>query len=136
MSQTNYALAADAVLALHTMFVAFVVFGLVLVLLGGWRDWLWVRNRWFRGIHLLAIAVVVVQAWMGRVCFLTTWEMALRAKADQATYPGAFIAHWLEQLLYYQAPGWVFATAYTAFALLVMVSWFMVPPGGKVDPLP
>ena len=34
-------------------------------------------------------------AWIGMICPLTTWEMALRAKAGDATYSGSFIAHWL-----------------------------------------
>jgi hypothetical protein len=43
-------------------------------------------------------------------------------------YAGSFVAHWLESVLYYQAPGWVFAVAYTVFAALVLASWFWVPP--------
>ncbi len=52
-----YLLAADALLALHVSFVAFVIFGLVLIVVGGLRGWGWVRNRWFRIAHLAAIGV-------------------------------------------------------------------------------
>ena len=79
-----YLLAADALLFSHVLFVAFVVFGLVLVLVGKALDWAWVRNRWFRYAHLAAIAVVVIQAWVGAICPLTTWEMALREHAGGA----------------------------------------------------
>jgi hypothetical protein len=54
--------------------------------------------------------------------------MALREKAGDAVYSGSFVAHWLETLLYYQAPQWVFVAGYTAFGVLVMASWFWVPP--------
>ena len=57
-----------------------------------------------------------------------TLEMALRSRAGQTTYPGAFIAHWLEALLYYDAPAWVFALCYTIFGVLVAGSWFWVRP--------
>ncbi len=121
-------LAADGILVLHVTFVVFVILGLVLVLVGGLRGWRWVRNPWFRGLHLAAIGFVVLQAWLGRVCPLTHWEMALREQAGEATYRGAFMAHWLQQLLYYQAPPWVFALLYSLFGLLVLASWYWVPP--------
>lgn len=123
-----YRLAADIVLTTHVAFVLFVVLGLVAIILGGIRGWSWVRNPWFRAAHLLAILVVAAQAWLGRICPLTTWEMWLRARAGDATYAGSFIAYWFERLLYYDAPMWVFAIAYTVFALLVIGSWFGVRP--------
>ena len=123
-----YLIAADAVLVTHVLFVLFVVLGLVLILLGRPCAWLWVKNLYFRLTHLLAIAIVVAQSWLGLVCPLTSWEMALRAKAGAAVYEGTFISHWLQSLLYYQAPGWVFAMVYTAFAVLVVISWLWVPP--------
>ena len=124
-----YRMAADAVLAVHVGFVAFVVIGLVLVLVGGLRGWGWVRGRIFRALHLLAIGYVVLESWFGVRCPLTVWEMALRRRAGDATYGGDFIQHWLQALLYYDAPAWVFTVAYTTFGLLVLASWFLVPPG-------
>ena len=126
--RTHYLLLADTILLVHVLFVMFVIFGLVLILVGRFAHWSWVRNRLFRLMHLAAIAFVVVQAWLGRICPLTIWEMALREKAGDVTYSGAFIAHWLDSLLYYQAPPWAFALAYTAFGALVVVSWVWVRP--------
>ena len=123
-----YRIAADALLALHVAFVLFVVVGLALILFGAWRGWGWVRSPWFRVAHLAAIGVVVLQAWLGRICPLTIWEMALRERAGDATYTGSFIAHWLETLLYYDAPLWVFGLVYTAFGALVVASWVWVRP--------
>ena len=124
----HYRIAADLVLAVHTWFVLFVIFGLVFTLIGGVRGWPWVKNPWFRLGHLLAIGVVVAQAWLGEICRLTTLEMALRSRAGDAVYSGSFIAHWMETLLYYEAPLWVFAICYTVFGLLVVASWIIVPP--------
>ena len=128
VSSTLYLLAADALLLLHVLFVGFVVIGLVLVFAGKAFHWRWVRNPWFRLLHLLAIGVVVVQSWIGVICPLTTLEMALRSRAGDAHYTASFIAHWLETLLYFQAPMWVFAVCYTAFGLVVVLSWFWVKP--------
>lgn len=133
MSRTLYHLLADGVLFTHIAFVGFVVIGLVLILLGGFRGWSWVRNRWFRYAHLAAIGLVVVQAWLGIVCPLTTLEMHLREKAGDATYQGTFIAHWLHRLLFFNAPPWVFTLYYTAFALAVIASWWLVRPRGREE---
>lgn len=121
-------IAADLVLALHVAFVVFVILGLLLVVTGGLCRWRWVRNPWFRWFHLVSIGLVVAQAWLGVICPLTTWESALRARGGGAAYEGSFIAHWLERLLYFNAPPWVFTVCYTAFGLLVLTSWFLVPP--------
>jgi hypothetical protein len=108
--------------------VAFVVVGLILVYIGFFLSWQWVRNPWFRIVHLVGIAVVVLQSWFGVICPLTTWEMNLRANAGKNVYDGAFVTYWLNQLLYYQAPQWVFIVCYTVFGWLVLFSWFVVRP--------
>ena len=123
-----YRLAADAMLLVHVLFVVFVVLGLLLIAAGGMRGWHWVRNPWFRLAHLVAIAVVVAQSWLGIVCPLTSWEMMFRERAGDAVYRGAFVAHWLGELLYYEAPAWVFAAAYSLFGLAVLASWRLVRP--------
>ena len=119
---------ADLLLIVHTLLVAFVILGLVATFVGYVRNWHWVRNVWFRLAHLLVIGVVVLQAWLGVLCPLTSWEMALRAKAGEAGYEGSFIQHWLQSILYYSAPDWVFILAYTVFGALVLASWFVVRP--------
>lgn len=123
-----YLLAADAMLIAHALFVAFVILGLLLTFAGKIIGWAWVRNPWFRLAHIFGIGVVVLQAWLGVICPLTTWEMALRTKGGDAVYVGSFISHWLGKLLYYQAPAWVFIACYTLFGLMVVASWFWVRP--------
>ena len=125
---TPWLIAADAVLLAHVLFVLFVVAGLVLIYAGRWRGWSWVRGRGFRLVHLAAIGVVVAQSWFGLRCPLTSLEGALRLRAGEATYAGTFLSHWLETLLYYRAPDWVFVVAYTLFGAAVLASWFVVPP--------
>lgn len=119
---------ADLVLMTHVAFVAFVIFGLELVLLVGFRKWAWIRNPWLCLTHRVAIGVVVAEAWFGVVCPLTTLQMRLRDQAGEITYEGTFASHWLDQLLFYQAPPWVFVVCYTVFGLLVAGSWFGFRP--------
>lgn len=123
-----YPLLADLVLLLHFAVVLFVVGGLVLVIVGNTLHWRWVNALTFRLAHLATIGTVVAQAWLGQACPLTTLEVWLRGQAGQATYRANFIEHWVQRVLYYDAPSWVFTFAYTAFALLVAAAWWYFPP--------
>ncbi len=128
MSPVLLLLLADAILIIHVLFVAFVVLGLLAVYAGYFLHWRWVRHRVFRIVHLCAIGYVVIQAWLGVVCPLTLWEMALRAEAGAATYSGSFIQYWLHSLLYFTLPEWMFVMVYTLFGSLVLASWWVVKP--------
>jgi len=121
-------MAADAILYTHVLFAMFIVGGLLLVFTGKLLSWSWVRNPWFRLLHLISISIIVLQSWLGILCPLTSWEMALRSKAGDTVYAGSFVSHWLGVLLYYQAPEWVFIVCYTVFGILVLASWFWVRP--------
>ncbi|MEA1890712.1 MAG: DUF2784 domain-containing protein [Pseudomonadota bacterium] len=135
-SSTLFLLLADAILFLHVLLVVFVVFGLVLIYVGKARRWFWVRNPWFRVMHLLVIAMVTIQSWLGVICPLTAIEMALRSRAGDAIYRGSFITHWLETILYLQLPPWVFTVSYTVLGAVVIGSWFWVAPRPFRDHFP
>ena len=121
---------ADAVLLLHFGVVLFVVAGLALIVIGNLVRWRWVNALWFRLAHLVAIAIVVAEAWLGITCPLTSLEMWLRAQsgATAAAYSDSFVGYWLRRMLYYTAPAWAFALAYSVFAALVIAAWFWFPP--------
>ena len=122
---------ADLILVTHALFVVFVVLGLVAILIGKYLRWNWVRNLWFRLIHLLAIGIVMAESWLGLVCPLTEWENRLREAAGGEVYSNPFIQHWLHEILFYDFDPWVFTVAYTAFGLMVLVAWLSVPPERK-----
>lgn len=122
-------LLADLVLVVHVAFIAFVIFGLILTWIGWLRRWGWVRNLWFRLAHLAAIGVVAAQALFGIICPLTLWEDELRLLAGgEERYAGSFIQHWLHQLIFFEAEGYVFTIAYVTFFLAVVLSFLVIPP--------
>jgi len=123
-----YQVLADVVLAVHVAVVVFVVGGLLCILVGNVCGWGWVNRRLFRYTHLAAIGVVILQAWLGVLCPLTTLEMWLRGEAGQSGYSGSFVQYWLQRLLYYEAPPWVFISAYSLFGLAVLIAWRKFPP--------
>lgn len=124
----NYSHVADFVLLIHFAIVLFVVGGLLLIVFGNLLRWPWVNHWWFRVLHLLAISVVVFESWLGIECPLTTLENWLRLQAGQGFYQGSFIQHWVHGVMFYEAPAWVFALAYTLFALVVVAAWWRWPP--------
>lgn len=126
-----YQILADVTLALHVAVVVFVVWGLVLVFVGNLCHWQWVNIFWFRLVHLGSIAVVVAEALLGATCPLTTLEMWLRTKVYATTYSGSFIEYWFQRALYYEAPSWIFTLGYSLFGLLVLATWWYLPPDSK-----
>lgn len=119
---------ANAVLVAHAFVVLFIVGGFVLVWVGAWRGWQWVRTPAFRAAHLGAIAFVAILSILDIPCPLTTLEGWLRR--DGAGNQG-FIAYWVGRLLYYDLPGWVFTAVYVLFALVVLLTWRFVPPRAR-----
>lgn len=123
----RYRLLADVVVAIHALYVGFVVFGFVAILIGYARGWRWVRNLYFRILHLAAILFVCLQAIIGIDCPLTTLENALRLGAGQRGYGGDFISYWLDRLIFYDFPPPVFTAVYLAFGALVLATLWLVP---------
>ena len=126
-----YSALADIVGTVHAAFVLFVVGGQVLICVGWAAGWRWTRAPLFRWTHLAAILFVVVDTWLGKLCPLTILENDLRQLARQEGVGNSFIAYWLERLLYYRAPSWVFLVVYTAFGTLVAATFVLYPPRPK-----
>jgi len=123
-----YQALADAVLLVHFAVVLFIVGGLAFVVAGNVWHWRGANNIWFRRAHIAAISFVILQSWLGQLCPLTTLESWLRGKSGAPTYDKSFIEHWVQRVLFYEAPFWVFVLAYTAFGLLVAWAWSRFPP--------
>ena len=121
-------LLADSIVVFHAAYVSFVVFGLVLILLGIALRWGWVRNFWFRALHLAAIGIVVLEALIGMTCPLTDWEKRLRDMAGEGSYAGDFIGYWAHRLIFYRAEPWVFTFLYVSFGLAVLAAFVLAPP--------
>jgi hypothetical protein len=113
----------EMVLAAHLGVIAFNILGLVAIPLGATLGWRWVRIRWWRLLHLASLAVVAIQAIFGRACFLTLWQSALTGEAPQP-----LITRFVNSLIYWPLPIWVFSTAYVAVFVLTVALWRWVPP--------
>lgn len=114
----------QAVLAVHLLVIAFNIAGLVVIPLGARLGWRLVRRRWLRLAHLVSLAVVALQAALGRACFLTDWQAALTGGgADDP-----LLMRWVNGLVYWPLPMWVFTALYVAVLAYVVGLWWWVPP--------
>jgi hypothetical protein len=123
-----YRILADLIVTVHVAYVGFVIVGLAFTLLGAALHWKWVKNFWFRIVHLLMIGIVVAEAWLGIVCPLTTWENRLRKLGGEATYSGGFVAEVLHDILFFSAEPWVFTLCHSLFGLAVLATLLFIPP--------
>ena len=121
-------LIADALLVVHFLVAGFIVAGLAAVWIGAGLGWGWIRNPWFRYLHLGAIAFVAVEAVLGVACPLTVWEDLLRGGHRMNGGPESFVGRWVHWLLYYRAPEWVFTSIYVAWAAATLLTLRLVPP--------
>jgi lysylphosphatidylglycerol synthetase-like protein (DUF2156 family) len=124
----NYAYLADGVVALHVAYVAFVVLGQLLIVLGVVCRWQWVRNFWFRLTHLVAIAIVAVEAAFDWECPITTLERALRGWAGQSPSADSFIGRLMQSVIVHDWPPWVFNVSHITFGFLVLLTFVLARP--------
>jgi hypothetical protein len=136
MTPQRAAFLANLVLIAHFLLVAFVVVGLLLVLLGGLLRWQWIRNFWFRAAHFALVVIIVLESVFGIVCPLTTWEKNLRELAGEEGLVElerqGFIVYYARKILFFpDALAWDAETLmwlYVGFGVLVLVSIVAFPP--------
>jgi Protein of Unknown function (DUF2784) len=85
-----YQVGAELLVIVHCAFVAFVVFGALLVL----------YRPWIAFLHVPMALWGATTELLGIVCPLTPLEQALWRRAGEAGYEGGFIEHYLLPLVY------------------------------------
>ncbi len=86
----TYRLLADLTVAVHGLFVLFVLFGGVLAL----------KRRWVAWFHLPSAAWGAWIEFQGWICPLTPLENHLRRLGNEAGYDGGFVEHYVLPVLY------------------------------------
>lgn len=137
----RYAFLADSIVAAHVAYVAFVILGQIAIVIGWPLGWSWIRNPWFRMIHLAMILVVVVESlpFIAYECPLTKWEYDLRVEAGQipANYREvaeldfkdiSFVGRNMNEIMHYDNESHYLEVCYYLFGTLVLVTLFLVPP--------
>lgn len=126
----SYGTLADLCGVVHLGYVSFVVIGQLLIFAGIAMRWQWIRNPWFRGIHLAMIVVVALEAVIDFQCPITAWENQLRTLAGQPPRGDSYIASLVHDLMYWDLPynHPAFQWSYYGFAALVAATFVVAPP--------
>lgn len=85
---------ADIVVLVHLVWIMFLIAGAY------WGR----RFRTVRIVHLAGLGFAIVSQVFGWYCPLTHLEVWLREHQGLAAYPGSFIAHYAEKLVYIEIP--------------------------------
>ncbi len=141
---------SDLILILHFAYVLFCVGGEMIILVSPilrlvygerkvppflFRVFRLIGNRTLRVVHLIAVGIVGLEGAIGVLCPLTIWEYTLRRAAGQRVEEEIpLISRIIRSILFYDFPPWVFTVLYVGFALLVLVTFFLIPPRVKAAP--
>lgn len=114
-----YLIAADIIVLIHFLWIVFLIFGAL------WGR----RNSWIKRIHAGGILFAILMQIVGWYCPLTYLEAWLRRMHDSSrSYKGAFIAYYIEKIVYIDlSPRTVFIMT---ISLALISAWlYMYKPG-------
>ncbi len=123
---------ADGLLAMHFLWVLFMLLGFPLAVL--------LRSRGLRLVHALGLTSYILLAVLNWYCPLTIGEEFFRGQAaPDFSYQGSFLASWFERLIYVEhwgAPLWIFRVLAGLYLAVSLSSWWWWParrarPGGS-----
>jgi hypothetical protein len=137
-----YKILADLVVLIHFAWILFMLWGFILTVCGSVsifvlpaaKDrWAAFLDRWiFRIIHLGGIIYVAILTVLGKYCPLTILENELRKRYDtELTYPGSFVVHYIEKIVYPEANFLLFAIPTIIIAVFTILM-FMIRPPAKI----
>lgn len=128
MTEQQLSELARAILYFHVLVITFNLFGLLVIPVGAWRGWAFVRVFWWRALHLAILGIVAVQALFDRICFLTLWQSELLEAAGETASHASLIQRWLSRIIFWPLPLWAFAVLYVLIWIYVLSLWWLVPP--------
>lgn len=151
----GYIVLANTIVFIHVLYVSVVVLSVPIILVGWIRQWSWVRNFWFRTLHLLMMTIVVVEAIFDWNCPLTTWERELRIAGNEIIvqknddgsdyinqlgerviyyskeYENDFVGRLLNYLIFFNPnklnPN-ILQVCYYIFGTMILAAFILVPP--------
>ncbi len=119
---------ASIVSLVHIGYTLFIIIGFILIWIGYFVKWKWVRNYIFRLVHLAMMGFVGLEAVFSIECPLTWAEYRLLTLAGLKHGNMPFIAGFVDKVLFYNFPIWIFNLIYISFTALLVATWFIVKP--------
>lgn len=135
----RYKIIADLIVVIHLFWIVFMVWGFLLTLKASVCLYILKRNvenslrffdRYiFRTAHLGGIVFVALLVLLNTYCPLTIAEnLLLRRYNPSLTYPGSFIIHYVEKIVYPDVDPSILYTATLIVALFTLIMFILKPP--------
>ena len=115
---------AELVLILHFFIVIFITVGFLLIPIGYFYNWIWVKSYKLRLFHSGLMFLVTLETFFGITCPLTLIENKLRGISSNKS----FISFWIEQIIYWDFPTIFFLFLYFIFLGWTLLMWRIYPP--------
>jgi hypothetical protein len=122
-----YALLADVAIVIHFLYALTIIVGLVIVYVGKFLKWRFVKNATYKIIHLTMIMIVAFESIFHIECPLTYIEYKLLSFAKMHHQNTPFIAGLINKILFWNFPNEFFDILYIALALVILMSFVFVP---------
>ncbi len=120
---------ADIILILHFLVVIFITLGFLLIPIGYYYYWSWIKNFKLRLVHCGLMFLVTFETLVGITCPLTSIENYLRGINNSKS----FISFWIEKIIYWDFPTSFFIFLYFVFLGWTLLMWKIYPPKLKVS---
>ena len=117
-------LIADIILFFHFCIVIFITFGFVLIPIGYNLDWLWIKNKKLRLLHLGMMIFITFETLLGMACPLTILENNLRDINENQL----FVSKWMSEIIYWDFPSEFFLILYCLCLGWTFLIWKKYPP--------
>ena len=119
---------AHGILTLHSLCSLFVILIPLLVPLGVWQSWSWVRDPWLRSMHLAVVLFIAGEVILGQPCPFMVWENHCRRRAGMPLYTTGFFDFWIERLLKIPFKTWMFESIFFTVGASTLVEFFVIGP--------
>ena len=115
------------VLLFHFSIFLFITISFILIPLGYYKKWKWVKNKYFRLIHLILMGIIFIETILGFMCPLTILENFLRNNIEINNK----ITQIIHQIMYWDLPTYQFIILYLFSLLYLIFLWIFFKPDFK-----
>ena len=118
---------SEIVLLFHFSIFLFMILSFFLIPLGYSQKWEWVKNKYYRLIHLVLMGIIFIETILGFMCPLTILENFLRNDIEINNK----ITQIIHQIMYWDLPTYQFIILYLLSLLYLIFLWFFFNPDLK-----
>ena len=118
---------SEIVLLFHFFIFLFMILSFFLIPLGYYQKWKWVKNKYYRLIHLVLMRIIFIETILGFMCPLTILENFLRNDIEINNK----ITQIIHQIMYWDLQTYQFIILYLLSLLYIIFLWFFFKPDLK-----